>query len=169
MSKFAPAVAITLKNEGGFMHNPKTGEVVNHGITLKTLRGLGVLKTTGPTIVADIEFVKSLTADEAADIYEQEYWDKFHLDRLDSQELANKVFDIQVNTGRGVRLLQKALKITADGIVGEHTIAAANAADPVALLADLRIETENYYRAIAAADPNKAPYLPGWLARLKTA
>ena len=170
MAEFAPAAAITLVHEGGFYHNPATGEYANLGITLATLRSLGILKTTGPALQSDIDFVKSLTEDEAKDIYRLEYWDKLNLDHLNSQDVANKVFDLAVNMGvvTAARFLQAACGVPVDGIVGAQTIGAANAGDQVALLGSIRARAANRYRDIAAENPNLAPNLPGWLARLNS-
>lgn len=170
MSEFAPAVAITLQHEGGFFWNHATGEVVNRGITLATIRSLGILNTSGPPLQSDIEFVKSLTEDEAKDIYESEYWSKLNLDHLNSQDVANKVFDLAVNMGvvTAARFLQAACGVTEDGIVGSLTIGRANAMDPVALLGSIRARAANRYREIAAANPTVSADLPGWLARLNS-
>lgn len=170
MAVFEPAVTLTLKHEGGFSHNPKTGEVVNRGITLATIRSLGILKSHGPATAADIEFIQSLTEDEAKDIYYAEYWDKLNLNSINSQEVANKVFDLAVNMGvvSAARLLQQACNVTPDGIVGPITIGRANAMDPVVLLAKIRSEAADRYKQIAQANPLLASNLPGWMNRLNS-
>jgi lysozyme family protein len=64
--------------------------------------------------------------------------------------------------------LQRALGIPDDGILGPRTIAAANAADPVSLLADIRTCGTHFYCSLAESKPELAPNLPGWLARLNS-
>lgn len=168
MANFLPALTKTLIHEGGFFHNLKTGEVVNRGITLATLRSIGVLKTTGPTLQSDIEFVRSLTEEETADIYEQEYWGPLKLENVTSQDVANKVFDLGVNMGVGgaARLLQISAHVPADGIIGPKTIKAVNDCDPTVLLAEIREHAGERYHEIAAANPLLAGNLKGWLSRL---
>lgn len=170
MANFEPAVKLTLQHEGGFFWNHASGEVVNRGVTLNTIRSLGILKTTGPPLTSDIDFVKSLTEDEAKDIYESEYWAKLKLDHITSQEVANKVFDLGVNMGvvSAARFLQAACGVAEDGIIGPITIARANAMDPTKLLGLVREHAANRYHAIAAANPVLATNLPGWLSRLNT-
>ncbi len=164
MADFKIAIALTLKNEGGFAWVKETNEVVNHGVTLDTLRHLGVLKTVGLPTPEDVAFVKSLTQDEAIEIYEKAYWGR--MGELKSQELANKVFDVQVNTYHGIRFLQLALKLKDDGILGPKTLAAANAADPAWLIAEIKLQGKQYYEFLATKSAAWLKDLPTWLARL---
>ncbi len=172
MADFTPAVTLTLQHEGGFFHNAATGEVVNMGVTLATLRSLGILKSSGPALQSDVEFVRSLTEDEAKDIYHMEYWAPLQLDHINSQDVANKVFDLGVNMGisAAAHILQVALlMVPADGIVGPRTIAAANSADPAKLLSEIREAAKRKYQEIAYLNPALASNLPGWLNRLNQA
>ena len=170
MADFDLAIPITLAHEGGFFHNTTTGEVVNMGITLTTLRSLQVLRTNGPATPDDINFVRTLTEDEAREIYRSEYWDKLCLDAIDSQDVAAKVFDLAVNMGvvTSARILQQAVGVPVDGIVGPHTIGAANTTDPVALLGMIRSRAATRYWQIATENPLLAENLPGWLHRLNS-
>jgi len=193
-AQFDPAVTLTLEHEGGFGRNPKTGEVVNHGITLKLLRQLGILKSTGPTLQSDVEFVQNLTVEDAKDIYYSEFWLKPNIGELESQDVANKVFDLQVNTDHGVIFLQEAINqidlsnpdyfqrfikvaLTVDGIVGPVTAAAAVCCVPVTLLGHRAVSdiepgtgirgfAEKYYRQVVIDNPEDADQLQGWLNRL---
>lgn len=187
MADFTLAVALTLQHEGGYSDDDTrraeyiarhgsdtgyrpTGEVVNRGITLKLIRSLGILKSKGPATPEDIEFVQSITEDEARDIYRMEFWDKLNLDSIKSQEVANKVFDLAVNMGQvsAARLLQDACNVTPDGIVGPLTIGRANTIDPVLLLATIRSHAADRYEQIAQSNPALASDLPGWLKRLES-
>lgn len=170
MAEFAPAVKLTLEHEGGFFHNKVTGEVVNKGITLTTVRSLGILKSTGVTLQSDIDFIRSLTEEEAKDIYHMEYWDKLHLDHVKSQPIANKVFDLGVNMGvvGAARILQKACHVAEDGIVGEITIGRANSFNEAALLHELKACAAVRYQEIAFKHLELAGNLTGWLNRLNS-
>ena len=172
MAEFAPAVELTLQHEGGFFHNPVTGEVVNRGITLTFIRSCGY----NPT--ADEAFIQNLTLDQTYDIYRKYFWDRYNIGAIDDQNLANKVFDLTVNMGPGggahdgaLTLLQKAVSdcgghCAVDGNIGPQSIAQINAESPVQLLAAYRARAQERYREIAAADPKVAGDLNGWLARL---
>lgn len=188
MAQFEPAIEITLRHEGGYYHNPKTGEHANFGITIWLLRNLKILPPA-PRVQAanqyEIDFVKSLTVDEAKDIYRLEFWYKLFLDHIENQTVANHVFDLAVNTGLGeaIKLLQQALNQTprgiilkVDGVIGVKTITAVNATDPVKLLGTQTTPStpgigllgmaSNFYIALAKSQPVHVADLPGWLKRL---
>jgi lysozyme family protein len=174
MAEFEPAIQHTLQEEGGFFQNPVTGEVCNFGITHWTLRALGYLaqQPTREATPDEVAFVKGITPTWAAGFYLKHYWPG--IECLRDQNLANKVFDLSVNLGKGtaVELLQKAINalgnagLTVDGQIGPKTCAAANQQSPAALLAFYRDEAAKYYREVAAANPQLACDLNGWLKRL---
>lgn len=178
MALFEPAIEHTLTQEGGFAHFPTTGEYANFGITHWLLRDIGMLPSAARTVPAspdEVSFVKSLPLSTAKGIYWAHFWKPALLDDLKDQPVANKVFDLHVNTGQGVRLLQRAVncfltapaRIQEDNVAGPFTINAANAIpDQGNLLAAVRTAAETQYRAIIKAQPVLAPNLKSWLARL---
>ena len=169
MAEFQKALAITLSNEGSFADRSKTtGEVVNMGVTLETLRRLdiciGPIPCNASNISpADIQYVKDLSYEDVRRVYYADYWFPLGLSSLSDQNLANQLFDLAVNDGPywPVAWLQHAVGVTADGQVGPQTLGAANAANPVAVLTQVRaFATAHYNAAQPAADR------PQWLARL---
>ena len=85
----------TIGVEGGYVNDP-----VDPGGETK----YGISKRSYPQVD-----IKNLTLDGAAEIYERDFWNRMRLSELTSQRIAWKVFDIEVNTGRGDELLQTAL------------------------------------------------------------
>lgn len=83
------------------------------------------------------------------------------------QALANWLFDKAVNMGvrQAYKLLQRALHVDVDGVIGPQTMAMLNAADPVQLLAGCREEAKRFYTNLALKDPSQSRFLHGWLAR----
>jgi lysozyme family protein len=166
MADFLPAVTITLANEGGFYHNQVTGEVVNHGITLKFVLDSGYKPD------ADVAFIQNLSSAEATQIYQKYFWDQYHLGSINDQNLANKTFDLTVNMGaKALKLLQTAVNAcggncTVDGDLGPVSFAQINSLDPVQLLAQFKAAGAQSYQQIAANDSRQAGNLNGWLARL---
>lgn len=166
MALFEPAVTITLQNEGGFCHNPVTGEIVNHGITLKFVRSSGYKKN------ADEDFIRNLSVDEASAIYQTYFWDAYHLGAIADQRVADKVFDLTVNMGPpALKLLQSAVnacggQCAVNGVLGPVSMAQINALDAVKLLAEYKQVAAQRYTGIAQSNPELAGDLPGWLSRL---
>jgi len=172
MADFQPAVTITLKNEGGFYHNPVTGEIVNYGVTLKFVQSSGYKPD------ADEDFIRNLTVAEASQIYQTYFWDRHHIGSIGDQSVANKVFDLTVNMGPGdanhpgaLPLLQSAVNAcggncAVDGVLGPISIGQINAVDPATLLAQYKQLVSQRYTNIAAANTELAGDLTGWLSRL---
>jgi lysozyme family protein len=168
MADFQPAVAITLRNEGGFFHNQVTGEIVNHGITL------AFVQSSGYNPDADEAFIQNLSIAEASAIYQTYFWDRYRIGSIGDQSLAGKAFDLTVNMGpAALKLLQSAVnacggQCVADGVLGPISLAQINALDPVKLLVQFKEEAAQRYQQIATNNAQLAADLTGWLARLNS-
>jgi lysozyme family protein len=166
MADFQPAVTLTLAHEGGFFHNPITGEIVNHGVTL------AFVQSSGYNPDADEDFILNLTPAEASAIYRTYFWDRYHIGSIADQDLANKTFDLTVNMGpAALKLLQSAVNASGgqcavDGILGPLSIAQINALDAAQLLAQLKELAAQRYQRIADDNQQLAGNLTGWLSRL---
>lgn len=123
MSKFDRAFAQTVDAEGGLSLDPEdkgnwTGGQVGAG----ELRGskFGISAASYPNLD-----ISSLTLKQARDIYIKDFWNLLNLEDLPAP-LGAVVFDAAVNHGPGnaVRLLQRALRVAADGQIGPVTMAA---------------------------------------------
>lgn len=116
-TSWGTGIEFVLRMEGGLTDDPNDpGGLTNFGISQKAY----------PQI--DIE---KLTVDQAKDIYKKDYWEACKCDELPFPfDIA--VFDCAVNQGVGKarRLLQIALNVQVDGIIGDSTIAAAFKATP---------------------------------------
>ncbi len=165
--------------EGGFVNDPDDpGGATNHGVTLGTLRRLG-LDLTGEGRI-DVADVRRLTAAQAVDIYVEHYFTRTGIAAL-PEELQPSVFDMYVNAGGNtVKVLQRLLgdmgfPCDADGQIGPQTIRAAQMAYEAAPshLADAYgIARRNYYYALADARPASRKYARrrdggkgGWITR----
>lgn len=71
------------------------------------------------------EDIRNLSLARAKELYKRDFWDRNHLDRFDGS-VQYQVFDAAVNHGRGngVRMLQRAVRVADDGVVGNITVAA---------------------------------------------
>lgn len=176
---FHPALAHTLKWEGGFFSNPATGEVSNRGITLNFLRAIGKLPKTSiasanvPT-ADEIAFVRNLTMGATSQLYFDYFWLPQKCQVMPTQALATKLFDLSVNMGNHAagKLLQQAANklfwpsnISEDGVIGANTINALNHVDAEQLLYWFASRAADRYTEIAK-QPENAHFLVGWLRRL---
>lgn len=123
---FDDALAHVLRHEGGYSDHPKDpGGATMRGVTQRTYDGwrsrAGL--ATQP--------VRGITDDEIRAIYRVQYWDRVRGDDLPGG-VALAVFDYAVNSGpaRAARDLQAIAGSTADGIIGENTLAAVRSMDP---------------------------------------
>ncbi len=165
--------------EGGYVNDPDDpGGATKYGVTLKTLRALGLDLSGDGRIEADD--LKALTPEKAAEIYVEHYFHRPGIAQL-PEVLQPSVFDMYVNAGaHAVRILQRLLiemghGLSVDGTIGPRTIAAAAAAARVdaGLLADAYgIARRNYYYALADARPASRKYVRrrdggkgGWITR----
>lgn len=120
---------------------------------------------------SDFALINSIAQPErgpaVANFYLARYWNPLLLGGLLSQDIANRVLAGAVNMGDqpDVKVLQEAINVLhrgsveEDGVMGPLTIAAANEADPEALLAALRTQLLARYQAIVAANPADQKYL----------
>lgn len=160
MKSVEELAAEIVAREGGFVDDPDDpGGATNHGVTLATLRRLGLDITRDGRI--DVQDVRRLTVAQARDIFIEHYFRRPGLAAL-PEPLQPAVFDMYVNAGgNAVKVLQRLLTemgfaCDADGQVGPQTIAAAQRAQEAAPghLADAYgIARRNYYYALADARP----------------
>lgn len=165
--------------EGGFVHDPDDpGGATNNGVTLNTLRRLGIDITRDTRI--DVADVRALTAAQAVDIYVEHYYRRTGIGAL-PEALQASVFDMYVNAGSSaVKVLQRLLSsmgfaCDADGQIGPQTIRAAQMAAEAAPshIADAYgISRRNYYYMLADARPASRKYARrrdggkgGWITR----
>ena len=125
---FEQAFEKLLGHEGGFVDHPSDpGGATKWGITERVARAHGY---QGP--------MRDLPVAVARGIAKIAYWDTVRADLLPAA-VRYAVFDAAYHSGPGqaVRWLQRALGVPADGILGQQTLGAANAALPDALLRKL--------------------------------
>ena len=162
MAKFELFAPLLFASEKGWSDDPDdTGGATMDGVTLETYRRWRKSKGKLFTNKADL---RSLTRGEWTEIMKTLYWDKVKGDLLKSQSVANIWADWAVNSGpkTATKHVQKLLGVTADGIVGAKTIAAANSFPARNLFAKIKSARDSYYRGL----PNAWKFLRGWLNRL---
>lgn len=121
-----------LAHEGGYVNDPRDpgGET-----------RWGISQRNHPTLN-----VRTMTRDQAVEVYRRLYWQPLHGDAL-HPAVAFALLDASVNHGlrRVVAWLQVIVGATEDGMLGPRTLAATQAADPVALVFALHARRLAFY------------------------
>ena len=158
---FAASLELVLKSEGGFQSDSRDpgnagGKCTNLGVTQQVWEawvGYSVDETE----------MRSLTKELVAPLYKSRYWDAVHGDQLPSgaDYLA---FDFAVNAGafRSIKTIQRALNITADGIIGPVTIKAIQDTNAEDFIEKFSNAKESFYLGLA----NYPTFGKGWLNRV---
>lgn len=165
--------------EGGFVNDPDDpGGATNHGVTIHTLRRLGLDVNRDTRI--DVSDVRALTRAQAVEVYIEHYFQRPGIAALPEAVQAS-VFDMYVNAGgNAVKILQRlctdmGFPCDPDGQIGAQTIRAAQGAFDAAPnhFADAYgIARRNYYYALADARPQSRKFARrqdggkgGWITR----
>ena len=149
MATFDDAFLVVLREEGGLTDDPHDpGGLTKFGISKKAYPYLDIAK---------------LTEADAKAIYRKDYWQPVRADEVPAP-LALCLFDAAVNMGTGtaVKLLQRALKISDDGVFGAGTLNAVKAAHLPDLVARFMGQRGVYYSRLSTF----GNFGYGWLVRL---
>lgn len=149
---FETAIIFVLGEEGGYVDDPSDkGGATHFGISQRAYPDLDI---------------KSLTVEQAAAIYYQDYWLPCQCDQLPAAT-GVMVFGTAVNMGKraAIRFLQQSLKVKVDGILGPVTLRAAHLETPLTYASDYLSRRARRYHVIAYQDESQRRFLRGWLKR----
>lgn len=157
ISPFAVAMAWLLRVEDDYVDDPNDkGGKTKYGITERTY--------------PDID-IEKLTVEKAREIYRQDYWTACSVGQIPAP-LSIALFDAVVHhrPRTAVGLLQQALDVSADGLIGPQTITAARIAvkrdGGKAALVDMLARRAQLFAGLVTADSTQSKFLHGWLRRL---
>ncbi|PLY02753.1 MAG: hypothetical protein C0622_05235 [Desulfuromonas sp.] len=176
----------TLQHEGKTSVDPAdpgnwTGGKVGNGELRGTKKGISAARYPHLDVMA-------LSDEQIEKLYFDDFWSGPRINHLDNFALARKVFDLYVNTGQAIRMLQRAINtvccgqvaprraapwrqtvarltkgkpLRVDGIIGPITLEVLRACPyQAALRVALKGEAYNHYKR------RNPLYIPGWLTRL---
>jgi len=164
--RFQYCAAIILEHEGGLSQDKlDPGGTTNFGISSRFVRD--------NQISTDIDYVLSLTKDDAINIYREYWWDQYHYERFTQIDVIAKVFDLAVNIGpiTAHKILQRSCNslmqppLNVDGLLGPATVSAANTLEAANLRQALRDSAKERYLEIIAANPAMKEFEQGWMIR----
>jgi len=189
MSDFNAALAITLKNEGGYVNDATDAG----GETYKGISRTYHPDWSGWTVIDAARdgagFPNSLDnnaalGDAVAAFYKQQFWNQFMGDAISDQGIAQELFDTSVNMGvtRAVEFLQEGINllnrnqqnypdIVVDGKFGRNTLNTLQSClsqqnGAAYLLKLMNVLQGMHYIEYAQRKPSQEKYIRGWLSRV---
>jgi lysozyme family protein len=177
MADFNTTVQKTLVHEGGYVNN-------SHDAGGETYKGISRVhhpEWAGWAIIDDYKhgpnFPRILETDArlqqlVVKVYVDGYWKNLY-SQIDSQPLAEKLFDMGVLLGVGtaVKMLQISMTheigLVSDGVFGENTLAAINQSQD-ALLPGYRATLIQHCINIVNVRPENGVFVNGWIARINS-
>jgi len=163
MTRAAIYIPRILKHEGGFVNHPRDpGGATNRGVTIGTLRKLGIDKDgDGDSDIADL---RALTEADAVAVFKRFYADAVQADLLPiGLDYAMTDFAVNSGPGRAAQHLQRILGVEADGHIGPKTIAALAGTLTPALINALCDSRMRFLRGL----PTWPDFGRGWTARVE--
>lgn len=153
------------KWEGGYVNDPlDKGGATNMGVTIATYRNYRAKKGYASTSVEDL---KAMTMVEWREIFKSLYWNRWRADEIRSQSVANILVDWVWGSGIwGIKIPQRLLGVTSDGIVGKNTLTALNAQNPLAIFNTIKAARVTYIDDICKKTPTNERFRRGWINRL---
>ena len=184
MSNFNTGVDFVIWNEATEKHwfsddKDDPGGVTAWGITARYLTDSNLWKydRNGDGVIDARDMLK-FTRQDAVDVLKL-WWDKYNFKRLNSNDLAKRVFDFCINSGqsRGIKTLQEAVNsedfgkmLVVDGVMGKETISLVNSLSNYRLSKLINIfkkKRVEFYEELAKNRPASRKYLGGWILRAK--
>lgn len=164
MDRFEKIFDYLLKVEGGYSNDKHDkGGKTKYGITEEDARDFGYKGD-----------MQDLTKDFAKSIYLKKYYLGNKLDKVINNKVALSVCDWAVNSGKnGIKNAQIAINqltntnLDVDGVIGNKTLEALNAADPEKFLEVYHNLQRIYYRSKVEGDKTQKEFLTGWLNRVQ--
>ena len=164
VNQLAPFI---LKWEGGFVNDPADlGGATNMGVTIGAWKSCGYDKDGDGDI--DVDDLRLLTREDVVNrVLKPHYWDRWKADDIKSQSVANILVDwVWASGAHGIKIPQRLLGVTVDGIVGPKTLAAVNARNPRELFDMIKIARFDFIEDICRKRPANNKFKRGWMNRI---
>lgn len=150
---FDQAFDLLMGHEGGYSNNPADpGGETMWGITARTARRYGYM---GP--------MRDLPQETAKSIARAEYWMPVKADEM-PEGIRFDVFDTAYNSGpkQAIKLLQRAVSVPDDGVIGRQTMNAVSAQKPYLIAMRFNAERLEFLTGL----PTFGSFGKGWARRV---
>lgn len=149
----------------GFANDPDdSGGATMCGVTIGTFAAYRKSQGHKTTTVADL---KNTTYQDWRAIMKKLFWDKWQADTIENQAIANILVDwVWASGNNGIKIPQRILGVTADGIVGAKTLAALKSAEPRKLFEQIHAARLKFVDDIVARKPSQKKFIRGWKRRI---
>ena len=164
MANLETALKKVLGWEGGFANDPDdSGGPTMKGVTIATYKEYCRRKGRPVPTVNDL---KKITNTEILDLADMLYWSKIQGDKISNQSIANLCFDCIWGSGTGyIKVIQKVLGVTSDGIFGSISLGTLNNWTPQEQIFTMLWNRRKTYLSSCSG---AWKYLKGWLRRLNS-
>lgn len=164
MAQFEPAFEKMIRNEGGYQLHKVEGD--RGGMTYAGISRRYHPHWPGWELIDSDRMDPRLT-ESVREFYRGQFWEPIQGDDIETQEVAESLFDFAVNAGisTAVKLAQVATGTTPDGIFGPKTLEALNSIDPAAFIGKYVIAKMARYAEICNRDSSQKKFLLGWINR----
>jgi len=168
MADINKLVPILLKFEGGYVNDPSDlGGATNLGITLGTAEKFHFDEDHDGDV--DVNDVKLLTKEDFRIVLKVGYWDVWRADEIKNQSIANFLVDWLYNSGvDAIRIPQRLLGLTPDGVVGKNTIDGVNKVDQQNFFNQLVEARNKFITDIIIKRPANKKFEIGWRNRINS-
>lgn len=165
MAAFTPAFDQMIRNEGGYVLHTVAGD--RGGMTYAGIARNFWGGWPGWRFIDAGELDHPQLKTAVQDFYQANFWDVCGCADIQSQDVADDLFDFAVNAGVrvAVRLAQVVAGVKPDGVAGPVTVAAINAMPPREFVPHYALAKVARYAAIVNNDRSQAKFLLGWINR----
>ena len=155
-----PIIEAVLEREGGLTDDSADrGGLTNWGITVPFLARYE-RRDVSP------DEIHGLTRERAGEIYTW-FMDVTNIGDIEDEALRGVVFDAAVHHGESaaIAMLQRAIHVDDDGVIGPKTLAALEGFDGTVLAVHVCTQRVRLFGRIVVNNPSQAKFLNGWLNR----
>lgn len=165
MAEFEKAFEKMIRNEGGYKLHKVPGD--RGGMTYAGISKKFHPKWPGWAYIDNGDREDPELTGYVKSFYLSQFWEKIRGDEINSQSIAETLFDFSVNAGHrtAVKISQLIIDSTPDGIVGPNTLEKLNQSNPDDFILKYSIGKVARYAEIVNKDRSQGKFLLGWINR----